>query len=353
MPSVSLTFRTARRARDALIAASPSRTRRAIVVYAIVLTIVIADWLTPAGIVVGMLLCVPILLSSAGDDPNQVLAVGLTAMIGFVIAALFGEGPISPQAVWLPNRIFAMVAIAASGGLSLLLQRRRLDAEAARADAESARDLGSLLHSLMAHDLRAPLTIARQALGAVEQPLRSGMPVDLALLTDADTRLKRSLRATQLVLDSARAELARTHRTQSDSPLVDVCGDIRDEIASFQDEALARRMELTLDLPPDGLPARIDPAVLRQSVAILVDNALRHALPGIVRIAVRRHDADLLLSVTDSGPGLTRRRLEQSTRGEGLGLRLCELMAQRAGGDLRVARDDDAGTEFRLRLPAG
>jgi K+-sensing histidine kinase KdpD len=326
---------------------------RSILIYGLVLLIVLADWLTPAGIVVGMLLSVPILLSSAGDDRNHVLAVGITGTIGFVVAAMFGEGPISPRTVWLPNRLFALVVIIASCLLALLLQRRRLQAEAARADAESARDLGRLLHSLMAHDLRAPLALARQALGAVEHPLRSGLPVDLGLVADADARLKRSLRTTQLVLDSARAELTRTEEATSIAPLVDAAREIREEVASFEEEARGRRMELSLELAEADLAARIDPAVLRQSVAILVDNALRHAVPGVLRIAAVHEGAELLVSVRDCGPGLTRRRAEAHGAGEGLGLRLCELLAQRAGGRLEVARDDENGTEFVLRLPTG
>lgn len=321
-------------------------------IYALVLLIVLADWLTPAGIVVGILLGVPILVSSAGDSPREVLAVTITSVIGFLMAAIFGRGPISPEAVWLPNRLFAIVAIGTSGIIALILQRRRVDAEAARRDAESARDLSRILHSLMAHDLRSPLALARDTLGAVLQPLRSGSSVDVELIADVDARLRRSLRAIQLVLDSARAELGPSGDAAATAP-IDVNRDVIEEVASFVEEASASGKELRLELPERPLCARVDSTVLRQSVAILVDNAIRYAVPGPVWIEAGGDGHDVFIRVRDSGPGLSSRRAQsRSDSGEGLGLKLCAMLAQRAGGDLAVARDDVSGTEFVLWLPA-
>jgi signal transduction histidine kinase len=244
-----------------------------------------------------------------------------------------------------------MVAIIASCLLALGLQRRRVQAESARVDAESARDLGRLLHTLMAHDLRAPLTLARQALDAIQTPLRHGTPVDVALLADVDARLERSLRAIQIVLDSARSELDEPEQLFVPVPIVDVGREIRDEVASFEAEAAGRGKDLRLGLPPDPLRAGVDPAIVRQSLAILIDNALRYADPGPIRIGAAVENGELLVTIGDSGPGLTGRRVAATRSGEGLGLKLCGLMAERAGGALEIARDDETGTEFVLRLP--
>lgn len=339
-------------------ASTPATWPRSAAIYALVLLIVLADWLTPAGIVVGILLGVPILLSSAGDSRGEVLAVSVASTVGFVVAAVFGRGPIAPEAVWLPNRLFAVVTIAVSSILALILQRRRMDAEGARidaegarADAESARDLSRLLHSLMAHDLRSPLALARDTLGSIERPLRSGTPVDLELVAEVDARLRRSLRAIQLVLDSARGELTDPSERVA-RPRVDAGAEIRDEVAAFAEEAHRSAKELHCDLPAGSL-ARVDPAVLRQSVAILIDNAIRYAVPGPIRVSATVDERAVHVHVRDSGPGLSRRRAEGgSGSGEGLGLRLCALLAQRAGGALDVVRDADDGSELALRLPA-
>lgn len=325
---------------------------RAPAIYALVVGIVLADWLTPAGVVVGILLGVPILLSSAGDRPRDVVAVSAISAIGFIVAAVFGRGPISPEAVWLPNRLFAIVAIAVSGVLALILQRRRLEAEAARGEAESARDLSRLLHSLMAHDLRSPLALARDAFAAVEGSSRSGVPLDLELISDVDARLGRSLRAIQLVLDAARTGIEPSCTDGSVAPAVDVAREVREEVAAFEDEARTRGKALVVDVSRGAAAARIDPSVVRQALGILVDNAIRYSVPGLIRVTVTPVAAHVNVSVCDSGPGLTWHRSRSGGRsGEGLGLKLCELLVQRAGGALEVARDDESGTEFVLRLP--
>jgi signal transduction histidine kinase len=202
----------------------------------------------------------------------------------------------------------------------------------------------------MAHDLRAPLALARQAIEAVERPIRSGEPVDLSLITDVDARLRRSLRTIQLVLDSARGELAAPARAEP--TLINVSAEVRDEVASFAEEARSRGKELRAVPPGADVLARLDAAVLRQSLAILLDNAIRYSVPGLIQITVTSAAGQVVIGVRDEGPGLTRRQNPTGGSGEGLGLQLCALLARRSGGTLSVARDAEDGTEFVLRLPA-
>jgi signal transduction histidine kinase len=48
-------------------------------------------------------------------------------MVVFLLSGYFGRGPISPAAVWVPNRILAFITLPASCGVALLIQRQRLD----------------------------------------------------------------------------------------------------------------------------------------------------------------------------------------------------------------------------------
>lgn len=93
--------------------------------------------------------------------------------------------------------------------------------------------------------------------------------------------------------------------------------------------------------------------VLRESVANLLDNAVRHAVSKVdVTITVDRQS--VVVMVTDDGPGLPAgaeeevfRRFVSFDGGAGLGLSLCRDAARRMGGDLR-----HSDRSFVLSLPA-
>jgi signal transduction histidine kinase len=83
----------------------------------------------------------------------------------------------------------------------------------------------------------------------------------------------------------------------------------------------------TDDIGEVGLPA---PA-LRQSLDVLLDNALRHG-SGTVTVTVEPYGAAVLLEVADQGPGFA------STSTPGTGLQLVTSIVERAGGSVLIRR---------------
>ncbi len=77
-----------------------------------------------------------------------------------------------------------------------------------------------------------------------------------------------------------------------------------------------------------------------------VNNALRHAHPTTVEIALTSDDTHLVLIVSDDGTGIPTHR-----PGGGAGLRLMEHRAEVIGGELTVQRADTGGTIVRCRVP--
>jgi signal transduction histidine kinase len=319
------------------------------VVYGLIFCIALVDALTPAGVVLGIFLGVPIVLASMFAERRHVLAAAIASVLCFLLAATLGQGPFAPHFIWLPNRIFVLAAILAFSWLALELQQRRQALERERAAAESARDLTRLLHSLMAHDLRAPLVLARQGFEMVRGAAEGNWPPNLALVDEVDARLTRSLRTIELVLDAARSEFTETP-TDAATPPVAIAAELEEEIAGFRANAEARRKSLVVDVMPADLVLRVNAAVLRQSVAILVDNALCYSLPGTIHVLAQVHGSYLWVHVRDEGPGIA--AADAPGQGSGIGLRLSRLLAQRAGGSLELLRNGAQGTEFVLRLPA-
>ena len=119
-------------------------------------------------------------------------------------------------------------------------------------------------------------------------------------------------------------------------------------------------------LPPaEGCWGRGDPDAVARVVRILLDNALRYGPQGqTVAIATVCGDGTAGVSVTDQGPGIPpeerehvferfhRGRAAGPESGFGLGLAIGRELAERMGGDLRLADHEPPGASFVLTLPA-
>jgi len=119
---------------------------------------------------------------------------------------------------------------------------------------------------------------------------------------------------------------------------------------------------------PGGAPVVMaDPDRVRQVVAALVDNALRHTpRGGWVRLEARAEGAWTVLAVTDSGPGVEPADLphvfdrfyqadearDRSTGTSGLGLAIVRALVEAQGGMVTAANEPGAGARFEVRLPA-
>lgn len=334
-------------------APDPARARRfARLSRAAVVLIAVLAALPPVSPLLGLLACVPVLLVALVDEPREVWLTGGLATAGLLFAFAVDAGHVPQTAA---GRALAGLALPASVALALLLQRRRLDALRLRDAADSTSEINRLLMSLLAHDLRAPLVLADQGFQYVEESVAGGYPVDGALVADVRARLQRSLRAIEMVLQLARADAAPGAAAEAGVDAVALREEIAGEIAAFAYEAERRGKRLVRELDAlDARAYRLDLRVLRQALAIALDNAVRYAVPGEIRVRARLAPGGLLeVQVADAGPGLSAHRAQGGEGGgTGLGLRLCRALLARAGGSFEIARDAPDGTTLVIRLPA-
>jgi signal transduction histidine kinase len=101
-----------------------------------------------------------------------------------------------------------------------------------------------------------------------------------------------------------------------------------------------------------------------EAIANVVDNALKYAPGTPVRIAVDAAPGGVVVSVTDSGPGIDpadrdaifdrfyRGSLRGEVEGSGLGLAIAKRALERAGGSLSLATTSEPGATFRITLRA-
>jgi signal transduction histidine kinase len=190
----------------------------------------------------------------------------------------------------------------------------------------------------ISHELRSPLTRARVNAELVEEgEHRNALLRDLGEMRDLITELLESER-----LASGHAAL----HTEA----VDLAALVRELVAAQWPDA-----GLNLQLDESLGPVRVDPMRVRLLLRNLIDNALRHSAgaptPPVVSLSSDA-EGQLHLSVRDIGPGVAEEHLghltepfyradsarQRATGGFGLGLYLCELVAQAHGGTLRIRR---------------
>jgi signal transduction histidine kinase len=129
--------------------------------------------------------------------------------------------------------------------------------------------------------------------------------------------------------------------------------------------AAARHVAVTADGATDVV-LQADPELIQRLLVNLLQNAVQHTPEGgAVTVRVSRHDADVALTVTDSGAGIPPEQvariferfvqLDPSRRGDGagLGLTIARWIAEAHGGTLMVVSTGPAGSTFCATLPVG
>lgn len=127
-----------------------------------------------------------------------------------------------------------------------------------------------------------------------------------------------------------------------------------------------KQIQVTRDLPEDGLLVRADPDGLHQVLLNLLMNAAQAVGEG-GRIAIQVRPGQegegqptVVIEVDDDGPGVAPDQRERifdpffTTRadGTGLGLAVCARIVADHGGDIRVGQGPLGGASFVVQLPA-
>jgi signal transduction histidine kinase len=226
----------------------------------------------------------------------------------------------------------------------------------------------------IAHDLKTPLTRLRNR--AEEALAKSGNEAEYR--TALERTIEESdglIRTFNALLMIARAESGQARDNMDDFDAVDVANGIHELY-----EPLAEDDGMTLRVRTTRAPLHGNRELISQALANLVENAIKYGKPVAaaqplgadavigagnkeILIEARSDGGQVLLSVTDHGPGIPeadRRhaverfvRLEASRTqpGSGLGLSLASAVATLHGGDLRLS-DARPGLRATLAIPA-
>ena len=219
--------------------------------------------------------------------------------------------------------------------------------------------------SMMAHDLRLPLTSVHAALQVLREiPAGQGLTSKEGELMAISVRsCQRMMELLDLYLDVAKLDSGAMPVKAAAVRVADLARKAAAEQAAL---AASRRIAVTVDVPAEAA-VRADEDLLFRVVGNLLNNALKFTPEG-GRVEIRwtsRSPGSAALSVKDSGPGIdpqdlpfifdrfyqAKARREGRIRGNGLGLTFCREALKAMGGAIEVATVPGAGSEFTLTLP--
>jgi two-component system OmpR family sensor kinase/two-component system sensor histidine kinase BaeS len=210
----------------------------------------------------------------------------------------------------------------------------------------------------IAHELRTPITVIRGDLEALLDGVFEPTPEALASLHEETLLLSRLVDDLRAL---AQAEAGQLKLEREPTDLADL---LRGVLASFDLQAESQGQTLSLDLPIESLRVDADPQRVRQVVANLVSNALRHApQSGRVLVSARPESDEVQISVSDNGPGIAPEDLahlfdrfwrggKPRAEGTGLGLAIARELVRAHGGRIWVDSTVGQGTTFHFNLPA-
>ncbi len=216
------------------------------------------------------------------------------------------------------------------------------------------------LVSAVAHDLRTPLASIKVAVSDLRDPaIVLPEPARRDLLETIEEQTDRLTRLVSTVLDLWRLE-AGALKPKREALDVD---DVIDEAAALVERPLDTS-RLRRAVAPDLPPVEVDPTLIAQALANLLENAARHSPPDaeiLVEATRSRGSADEVeIAVSDSGPGVPpdQRELifDLFHRGSdggraGLGLAIAKAFVEAHGGRIGVGTARGGGARFVLTVP--
>jgi len=220
----------------------------------------------------------------------------------------------------------------------------------------------------MSHELRTPLNAILGYTELLDEEARdTDQPHLLPDLERVHRAANHLLRLINDILDVSKIEAGRVGLFLERFSVLDLVRDVVDTVRPMVEK---NRNHLRLEVELDFDEIRADRTKLRQLLFNLLDNASKFTEDGDIVVRVESLTASgaspkLALTVEDTGIGMSESQLAQlyepfsqadpsTTRrhgGTGLGLALCQLLANLMDGEIQVHSRLGEGSTFRVTIP--
>ena len=237
---------------------------------------------------------------------------------------------------------------------------------AARLLAEEARRTKAAFVANVSHEFRTPLNMIVGLVDMIlETPSLYGEELPAPLLKDLEIVGRNCEHLSSMindVLDLSRIESGRPALHRENVRLQEV---VEQALAVVRPLTEKRGLALQAVVPDDLPEVYCDRTRIRQVILNLVSNAARFTERGGITVQATSEDGSVLVSVTDSGPGISpedaKRIFEpfyqgsslvrRQGNGTGLGLSISKQFVELHGGKMWLESQLGAGSTFSFRLP--
>ena len=213
--------------------------------------------------------------------------------------------------------------------------------------------------AMLGHELRTPLSAITAAVRVIEATHAEGEPA-----TRAHEVIARQVgHVTHLINDLLDVERVVSGKIRLHRQTIDMADAVRAAVATFTcDAQLKRSIEVSTE------PAWVDVDAIRltQVLTNIVANAVKYTRPGDhIRVSLRADGSDAVVTVADTGLGISARllpfsfdqyvqadrTLDRAQGGLGIGLTLVRRLVELHGGTVAVSSEGEGhGSTFTVRL---
>jgi signal transduction histidine kinase len=242
----------------------------------------------------------------------------------------------------------------------VMLQKANIDEQAHKLN--NLNTLKDRLISVLAHDLRAPLSTLRGLFSLLQDDSISHQE----LIEMIPTVLKK-LEYTSDFLDTLlfwiNSQMENFENSVKNFSVKEI---VEYEIESHNEQAALKGISL-IDNVPDATMASADPNSIRIVIRNLITNAIKFSKDGdVIGVTANIDDNDVVISVKDTGMGIPEPQLKKLFRnkvdsktgtgnesGTGMGLLFCKDLVEKCCGRIWVTSKVGEGSEFTFTVPAG
>ena len=241
----------------------------------------------------------------------------------------------------------------------VLHQKANLNAQADKLN--ESNNLKDRLISVLAHDLRAPLSTLRGLFGLLEDESITHEQF-LSMIPQALKKLEYTSDFLDTLLFWINSQMENFTSSTRSFTIKEIA---TLEVQSYQEQAAEKGIRL-LDNVPETLAVTADPNSIRIVIRNLITNAIKFSTKGdIIDVTATLQDESyILLSVKDTGLGMSEKQMNKlfkskvdsgtgtnNESGTGMGLLFCKDLIEKCNGKIWVESVQGSGTEFFFTLP--